>query len=377
MFGSALVSMRTLPTPAVRRRGTDRGRCASDRACDRPDRESRLRTAAPAPAVRCRSARARRRRKPQSVSLRRMLASRLTPAKHDRRAEATPMPSTAASQLAFVALDLVAGRRVFAGPRPAFRPAAIEEFVDAVWPLDRAARRSAPAAARVTLSVSSAGSFASAFEHDRAHRPRYAELREARGSEVSGSSIEVARQHAHRRRASNTGRPSGRRTSARRASRRRCAVPRRRRGSARATCSTACRRSRPAGHLVQLARLAQLGQAEVEHLDDVFAARAPQDHDVLGLEVAVDDALLVRLGERAADLDARSCRARRRRSGPWRRISAAEVLAASGTPSPGRSRPSEAPKSKTCTVFGCESRLAMQRFALEARDLWCPGRARP
>ena len=48
--------------------------------------------------------------------------------------------------------------------------------------------------------------------------------------------------------------------------------------------------------------LGRLRDAEVEHLDDVGGAVARDQEDVLGLEIAVDDALAVRGGERAADL---------------------------------------------------------------------------
>ena len=43
-----------------------------------------------------------------------------------------------------------------------------------------------------------------------------------------------------------------------------------------------------------LVALRQLGQAEVEHLDEVGVAAAVDEEDVLGLEVAVDDPVRVR-----------------------------------------------------------------------------------
>ena len=46
-------------------------------------------------------------------------------------------------------------------------------------------------------------------------------------------------------------------------------------------------------------RSAELGEAEVENLDAAVAG----DEEVLGLQVAVDDALLVRRGQAAGDLD--------------------------------------------------------------------------
>ena len=46
----------------------------------------------------------------------------------------------------------------------------------------------------------------------------------------------------------------------------------------------------------------QLGDAEVEQLDVGLAVRGTRDPDVLGLEIAVHDACLVRGLERAADL---------------------------------------------------------------------------
>ena len=49
--------------------------------------------------------------------------------------------------------------------------------------------------------------------------------------------------------------------------------------------------------------LGDLGEAEVEHLGEVLQPALGAEKDVLGLEVAVDDARAVRLFERAADLD--------------------------------------------------------------------------
>jgi hypothetical protein len=49
-------------------------------------------------------------------------------------------------------------------------------------------------------------------------------------------------------------------------------------------------------------RFGQLGEAEIQQLDHRAAAGARQ-HDVAGLEVAMDDVLAVRLVERLADLD--------------------------------------------------------------------------
>jgi hypothetical protein len=46
----------------------------------------------------------------------------------------------------------------------------------------------------------------------------------------------------------------------------------------------------------------ELGDAEVEHLDEVLVVAADDEIDVLGLEVAVDDALLVRRRQRRAAL---------------------------------------------------------------------------
>jgi len=57
---------------------------------------------------------------------------------------------------------------------------------------------------------------------------------------------------------------------------------------------------RPARRLVAGA---ELGQAEVEHLGEVAAAGGAGDQHVLGLEVAVDDAEVVGLDQRAADLE--------------------------------------------------------------------------
>ena len=49
--------------------------------------------------------------------------------------------------------------------------------------------------------------------------------------------------------------------------------------------------------------LAQLGQAEVQHLDHVFTGLPLDDQNVLRLEVPVNDADPMRLGERAAHLN--------------------------------------------------------------------------
>ena len=46
----------------------------------------------------------------------------------------------------------------------------------------------------------------------------------------------------------------------------------------------------------------ELGQAEVEHLDEGGVVAARDEEDVLGLEVAVDDAVRVRGRERVGDL---------------------------------------------------------------------------
>ncbi len=50
--------------------------------------------------------------------------------------------------------------------------------------------------------------------------------------------------------------------------------------------------------------LEEAGQAEVDHLGEVVALAQPVDDDVLGGEVAVDDAARVRLGQRGQDLAA-------------------------------------------------------------------------
>ena len=47
-----------------------------------------------------------------------------------------------------------------------------------------------------------------------------------------------------------------------------------------------------------------LGDAEVEHLDEVGLPGPLQQHDVLGLQIAVHDALRVRGGQRRHDLQA-------------------------------------------------------------------------
>ena len=47
----------------------------------------------------------------------------------------------------------------------------------------------------------------------------------------------------------------------------------------------------------------EAGDAEVEHLHVVGVVAAAHEHHVLGLEIAVDDALRVRLADRVADLE--------------------------------------------------------------------------
>ncbi len=54
--------------------------------------------------------------------------------------------------------------------------------------------------------------------------------------------------------------------------------------------------------LLRVRRFAPSRDAEVEHLDEVCLPRAIGEDDVLGLQVAMDDALLVRLVERSAHL---------------------------------------------------------------------------
>ncbi len=58
-----------------------------------------------------------------------------------------------------------------------------------------------------------------------------------------------------------------------------------------------------ARELVELRTFTELREAEVEDLREVGIVARPRDHDVLGLDVAVDDALQVRLRERVAHLD--------------------------------------------------------------------------
>ena len=62
----------------------------------------------------------------------------------------------------------------------------------------------------------------------------------------------------------------------------------------------------------------QLGDAEIEELDEVLVAAARRQDDVVGLEIAVDDAGLVRRGERIRDLERDRQRplGRQRRLGP-------------------------------------------------------------
>jgi hypothetical protein len=64
------------------------------------------------------------------------------------------------------------------------------------------------------------------------------------------------------------------------------------------------------GHLLIV--LCQLGQPEIEHLDELAVCPAGAEEDVLGFEVAVDDPLLVRRIQRVGDL-----RADRHRLSQW------------------------------------------------------------
>ena len=76
----------------------------------------------------------------------------------------------------------------------------------------------------------------------------------------------------------------------------------------------------------RLLALAQLRQAEIQHLGVLGSVAARDGHEVLGLEVAVNDPGLVRLGERGADLDEQLGRARERQR-PLAREHGAQVLA--------------------------------------------------
>ena len=51
-----------------------------------------------------------------------------------------------------------------------------------------------------------------------------------------------------------------------------------------------------------LPRLDHLGEPEVDHLDEVTARAERLEDDVLGLEIAVDDAEVVRFGQRGERL---------------------------------------------------------------------------
>ena len=67
-----------------------------------------------------------------------------------------------------------------------------------------------------------------------------------------------------------------------------------------------------------------LDEAEVEQLDDVVLAAAAQ-HDVLRLDVAMDQAALVRFAQRGADLPQDVDHAARRARGPECSTSSASV----------------------------------------------------
>jgi hypothetical protein len=53
----------------------------------------------------------------------------------------------------------------------------------------------------------------------------------------------------------------------------------------------------------RLVTLTQLREAEVEHLHLLAAVASPVDHQVFWLEIAVNDAVVVRFGQRRARLD--------------------------------------------------------------------------
>ena len=78
------------------------------------------------------------------------------------------------------------------------------------------------------------------------------------------------------------------------------------------------------------AGLAQPGEAEVEQLDGAAAAAGASEVDVVGLEVAMDDAVLVGMAQCRQDLRedfGGSCRCERARRSEsrWRRVSAART----------------------------------------------------
>ena len=170
-------------------------------------------------------------------------------------------------------------------------------------------------------------------------------------------------EHLHRERAHHAValvRDAGRRASrrgSRRARRcrrgRRCRCGRRpARAPCTRACRTPCRRASAAARSAAPSTGCDLRDAEVDDLDEVGPAVALDEEDVLGLEIAVDDALVVRGAERARDLRRDPHRARRRErravAGSPRRASSpstnsiTEYVMPSGV----------VPKSVTSTMFG-------------------------
>ena len=101
---------------------------------------------------------------------------------------------------------------------------------------------------------------------------------------------------------------------------------------------------------------AQLGDAEVEHLDALVARDARvvgHEEEVVGLEVAVDDALGVRGAERRRRSARAMSTAARAGSRPTRREPRRQALALEQLHDDvGRRRRASVPKSKISTMFG-------------------------
>ena len=108
------------------------------------------------------------------------------------------------------------------------------------------------------------------------------------------------------------------------------------------------------GHLVELLGVAQLGQAEVEHLDHVVPVARARHQQVLRLQIAMHDARLVRLRQRVAHLNQHR-RQPHERHRPVAPQDGAEILAACTSSMTRYIEPSDSPKSNTCTVLGDDS----------------------
>ena len=104
------------------------------------------------------------------------------------------------------------------------------------------------------------------------------------------------------------------------------------------------------------------GDPEVGHLDDALGV----DDDVVRLDVAMDDAVPVRVAERGEDL-ARVRDRHRTGHGPRLRRSSFSVLPSTYSMTM-KYEPSVSPRSKIETMFGCDEPGGVRRLASEALD---------